>query len=189
MAINKSDKIRALRNGLTISAITTFSTALPNSNAQSPTLSETKTKHIAAVPKHDGEDDLSTLSPEDFLVFNPTEHETTIQDFKKITHLTDFSDDFPKNPEAYGKSDKLIFGKYMLIAKNNIEEASTFFFDFKKEELAQLSEQDYKSICATQKHTRNDKIKPDILQIPPRPLYADFLPPEYIKQSTFFNIL
>ena len=147
MSLNDFDKIKALRNGIMVSAIAVSSMAPSHSQAQ-----EIATDHVLTeqnIPQ-DFDDDIFTLSPDDFRKpgENAKNYEMLRSDFKEIAHLTDFHDEFKNNPYAFAKPGKLkITPTLSFIPITDIEKNSQLEFQKGKAGLTQLSCKEYQSVC------------------------------------------
>lgn len=153
MPITKLDKIKNLRNGITIGAIAAASLfASSPATAQTADIKNTTTEKAVSPKNKENEENILTLNPED--IRKPGENAVTnkeaSEDFQAIAHLTNFAEWFKKSPghpnEKYNEPLRII-PTLLFIPTPELSTLAAYEFKLGKPELSQLSLQDYQSVC------------------------------------------
>lgn len=163
MKLKDSSKLRALRLGIPASALALSSVSISPAEAQTPDnhsiRQETVTQNMQKISA-----DTLQLSPEQFsnagAEDNPfldfaieTENATSLDgayaDFMAISDMTEFTEAFKTNPQAFGKPGKLRLSPTIaFISNSDVKKIAQADTQINMQKFTQLSQKDYASVCA-----------------------------------------
>ena len=163
MKIKDSNKLRALRLGIPASALALSTVSISPTAAQTPDNHVIRQETVAQNTQEIKSDTLQ-LSPEQFsstgaedspfLDFaiqaeNATSLDAAYADFKAISDMTEFTEAFKTNPQAFGKPGKLRLSPTIAFISNaDAKKIAQSENKINNPKLSQLSKDDYASVCA-----------------------------------------